>query len=435
MPVWVFVVTFILLVGFFPRMNSYPPSWDNIPTALLPISLIHEGNFDFNEFTQGQAKQATHRTSGDVYYYFSVNSQNKVVANFPVFPGILTSPFYLLWSVIHPQLIDIRDFFSPTLWEINFVISVLLSAATASTIYVLIYSQVKKVELALLMTVIFVFATPVVNTTSRFLWQHTFSLLFVTLSLYAYLRKNFNVLFVTTILAFLCRPPTLLLCVPLLIQLLITTWPTFTKKGMNLGTVISVGLGLVLLGTQMEYAYRYLDGTNLFALQYSLQRFQGNILVGLVGLLFSPSRGLFIFSPVFLLSLVYFFSPKNIKTNISLIIGMIAFTVLTAKWDMWWGGTSLGYRLIVELVPFLILGLSLKLKEFVFNYNLSTLSVTFLIALSIIFNTQFLANFGDCEFNLKPKSIDYVSNQELTQRLWFDSPILRCLTQLQQPES
>lgn len=81
-------------------------------------------------------------------------------------------------------------------------------------------------------------------------------------------------------------------------------------------------------------------------------------LKGLAGITISPSRGIFVFSPVLLFSIVgvvlvlkYRYPRILIYSLLCVVAGLIS----TAKWFSWGGGWGYGYRLTIELVPFLCL--------------------------------------------------------------------------------
>jgi hypothetical protein len=83
--------------------------------------------------------------------------------------------------------------------------------------------------------------------------------------------------------------------------------------------------------------------------------------VGLAGLLFSPSRGLLVYSPVVLFSLWGLVRGVR-KTEwrplmLPLGVAMLAVWVLSGLHYDWWGGWSYGYRHIVDTMPVLALGL------------------------------------------------------------------------------
>ncbi len=87
----------------------------------------------------------------------------------------------------------------------------------------------------------------------------------------------------------------------------------------------------------------------------------GNVLNGTAGLLFSPSRGLLIFCPIFLFSAVgvylWFRAPQKPQMLIyAICIATAAVHFLTlAKYRLWWGGFAYGPRLMTDVVPCLVI--------------------------------------------------------------------------------
>jgi hypothetical protein len=77
---------------------------------------------------------------------------------------------------------------------------------------------------------------------------------------------------------------------------------------------------------------------------------------GLAGVLFSPSRGLLVFSPLLALGLAGAVAavrrgrPAPLK---ALAAGVVAVTLVEARWFDWWGGWSYGPRRLSDLAPLL----------------------------------------------------------------------------------
>jgi hypothetical protein len=76
---------------------------------------------------------------------------------------------------------------------------------------------------------------------------------------------------------------------------------------------------------------------------------------GLWGTLLSPSRGLFVYSPVLLFSLgglvwVALRGPLLLR---ALTAGVVIVVPIVAKWYQWWGGDSWGPRLLADTAPLL----------------------------------------------------------------------------------
>jgi hypothetical protein len=74
--------------------------------------------------------------------------------------------------------------------------------------------------------------------------------------------------------------------------------------------------------------------------------------VGLAGLLMSPARGLFVYSPIALFSVWgawRAFRDPSWKDLRPLAIAAVLQVLLAAKWFDWWGGWCFGYRVIVDI--------------------------------------------------------------------------------------
>lgn len=412
----------ILVVLFFvPFLKT---SWDNIPAALTPLSIIREKNLDFDEFEEGQLKL----NGNEEIYYFSINSQGKTVANFPIANGILITPFFFIATLFDSRLLEIYSFQSDLLQNFIFHISTFITIFNSFLIYLLIKKKTNQL-IAYFSVLLFIFCTPVVAITSRFLYQHTFGLLFFTFLLLAYEYKKTSLLILFSVLAFVCRPPTILLTLPFIIYSFFKSIKIQKSKD----DYVWYSISTIILFLQGIYALSYLDGYNLFALQYGANRFVGSILPGIAGLLFSPSRGLLFHSSFFLISLIYIVKEMR-KKSIDYwlyFIALFTFIIVNSLWDMWYGGWTVSYRLLIDCIPILIMSMAAYLKEELYktkNY-LRIIVVGSFIMLSFFIHTYYLARLGDCDFNAYPENIDALSSTAQMERLWLDSPIFRCFNQ------
>ncbi|MCB0208754.1 MAG: hypothetical protein KDJ52_05475 [Anaerolineae bacterium] len=137
------------------------------------------------------------------------------------------------------------------------------------------------------------------------------------------------------------------------------TWPSSTKHRFSFfmpllvfGAALVVP-GLILLG------YNTIRSGNPFQTGYDLTLFSSNIALGLYKLLFSPLRGLFVYSPILLLCLPgWWLLRKRHPAESWLLAGLIAVTVgLFAAWSSG-EGLSWGSRFLVPIVPLFALCLA-----------------------------------------------------------------------------
>jgi len=118
--------------------------------------------------------------------------------------------------------------------------------------------------------------------------------------------------------------------------------------------VLSVGFaGIILL------AYNALRAGNPTDTGYDLTLFSPNVLLGLYKLLFSPLRGLFVYTPILLLSLPGWWYLRKIHTAEAwLFAGIVVITLtLFSAWSSG-EGLSWGSRFLVPVIPFFVLSLA-----------------------------------------------------------------------------
>ncbi len=140
--------------------------------------------------------------------------------------------------------------------------------------------------------------------------------------------------------------------------------------------------GLALLAFNLS---RYGDPFNTGYLE--TETFSAIWLDGLAGQLFSPGRGLFLFSPILLLSVagvVPFFRRRRAETLLALSVILIHL-LLYGKWFMWHGGYAWGPRFIIPTLPFwaLLIAPILQFTIYDFEFTLENTSA------QILRNTQY----------------------------------------------
>ena len=135
---------------------------------------------------------------------------------------------------------------------------------------------------------------------------------------------------------------------------------------------------------------------------------------GLLGNLFSPSRGLFVFSPVLLFALSGFVLAlcDRAQRPLHICYGMIVVghLIIVGSASMWWAGHSFGPRFMTDVVPFLVYftAFNFRLPETVGPRTRAAIFTTialFAFAGALI-HAQGAIRYGTWEWNYIPDNID-----------------------------
>ena len=215
---------------------------------------------------------------------------------------------------------------------------------------------------AFMLIFIFAFATPWLNTTPFCLWSHTGFILGLSLSLtlLAKLKDQWawGALFGFIVsAAALIRPPAALILLPFYL------YACIVHRQRTL-SILFGSLPLPLL--QLFYNHSYNGKVTRFAISsYFIDLFNSSATSHFInkmtffktfyGLLFSPSRGLFIYCPF----LVFIFFALHHKFDIpkKFIYGtaLTLHFLLITQWSVWWGGHSYGPRLLLDAMPLMLI--------------------------------------------------------------------------------
>jgi len=93
--------------------------------------------------------------------------------------------------------------------------------------------------------------------------------------------------------------------------------------------------------------------------------FSTNPLVGLYGLLFSPGRGLFVYSPILILSIpgFFYFFKSNKEEAILFLLAFLVILSFYSTYTWWHGGLSFGPRFLTDVLPSFVLPLGKTLER------------------------------------------------------------------------
>ncbi len=277
------------------------------------------------------------RAYGGSLYYFAPGAQ------------LLAAPFVLAASGLGLDMLRPGDEAAT-----QNAVSGLLLALDTWLLFALL-RRLASARAALVITAVTLMGSPLVSTLATALWGAAFAVPLLLEALRLVVRHATDAsprlplarLAVLCGLAFLCRPAAACF-VPALLAYVVVA------RGFTRRRVLLLAAGALALGVPA-----WLFVAPHVPAYYSLAKLrpQTPLALGLYGMLFSPSRGLFVFCPFLLplaFSLVRARGASEPRERALFALGFTWFGVqvlLTSLKGNWWGGYSFGPRLLTEALP------------------------------------------------------------------------------------
>ncbi|NIN66656.1 MAG: hypothetical protein GTO63_18610 [Anaerolineae bacterium] len=346
-----FVVAVVLYLATNPLLApGLISSLDVVPTTLLPVSIIRERDFDLDEFLDHPVAREHDWERAN----WLVKIDDHYFSGYPVFTALLVTPLYLLPVVLGlgPQ----SSLVAYTL--LGKTGGALLAAASVVLVYLSLRLAASELT-ALCLSVVYAFASSTWTISSQILWQHATSQLLLAAGIYCLIRsqgeaKTYALSGLFIGLAVAARPPTAIVAVVLTVYVLHRSrgrFPHFVAGALG-------SLAFLLWYNHSTFGSPIAQG-------YEAEAWAGwttPLLIGLVGLLLSPSRGLLVYSPVFWFSIAGIAASwtKGLRDNPHiwlfryLGVAVAGFTFLMSKWHSP-GGWCFGPRMLVDVAPLLTL--------------------------------------------------------------------------------
>jgi hypothetical protein len=399
-----FLILFLIFFTVFVvhSLSSCVTSFDSKFSIHTAQSILKEGNTNLDEYLP-QLREA------DFYPTIQIDGHYYVV--YPIGASLFAVPFVALFDALGYDVATGHEF-------VELIVSSFAVALTTVFIF-LIARLYLNIRLSILTVFIFAFCTSTWSAVSRALWQHGPSMLTLTVALYMLLlarRKPMLVQFVSLPLAlsYIMRPTNSLSIIFLSLFVLLQYRRYFVRY---------VLWSLVVAGPFLAYNFSiyhapfspYYVGNQ--GLGFSLS----SLGEGLVGTTLSPSRGLFIFTPILLFSIwgmVMRIRQEKREWLDYFLIGIIIFHWLTISvWVIWWAGHSYGPRIFSDVLPYFVYFLipvlqhAPKLKG-VQRWTFTTVFAGLLVV-SFLIHYRGATSWDVHYWNVKPTNV----NEDLS-RLW-----------------
>ena len=400
-------------------------SFDSAPNSILAFNVLERHTLDLDTF------RGSYFTALGGQYAFVEAPNGHLTSVFPIGTAILSFPAYAgIYALAGPPPIASASFESARRNYEKIVAA--LIAALCVVLFLLCAKLIGNTMQAAIATAVFALATSMWTIGSQALWQHGPVNLFVLAMTFALLRAEralatkgawLWLLAAGLAAGFLpvIRPTALLFSLAGLVFAL----RTFRARAWPFVLCFAVGLAPGVAWNAYFFhtlagGYRVNAEAFTVAPQPALQAF--------IGLLLSPSRGLFVFSPVLLFSLWGFAAAIRSRMQSSrlfVLLGLagVALVVMYSFFAYWWAGFVYGPRFLTDLAAIcaLLLVFAIPKDPLRNRFALGTFLVVFAYSVAI----QVVgANSGaaGAEWNAVPASVD-----RMPARLWqvADNQILR----------
>jgi hypothetical protein len=336
----ILLAIFLALIAIYvvsPVRTPYDSRW----SIYEAMSFLHGHDGNLAEY-QGMLEQQK--------FYAIEYHHGKPYTLFPSGVSFLAVPFVALASIIDPSFSDRIKTKLPDRFE-AFVAS--FYGALAGTIfYCLLLYRFGSRAIALVASFVFCFETAMWSTATRALWQQGPLILMFVVATMLLLRARERAALSQYVglplaMAFVIRPTA---AIPIFV---LTSYVLVFHRAWFLRYLLwSLVVALPWL------AYNLFVYDNILSPYYMPGRVAGTTVdKALLGNLISPSRGLFVYSPILILGFSGFALALKQAGDRWLSIAFMTIVVLhwliVSRFPMWWGGDGYGPRLMIDILPFL----------------------------------------------------------------------------------
>lgn len=390
---WLGWLLALLIVAVIAGQKNDATGSDPRGTLLVSQALVQHGTVRLDAYAEAYVDtfaHQIHRKNGHIYNYF------------PVGTALVSTPFVAVANALGFDMMKDES-----------LIQMVLTALTGLLITFILYKTARlylgRTE-SLLLAGLCWFGSSLASTVGTALWSHDFAFLFSGTAIFLVLRHRQSeallapaLIGLSLFLAYLCRPTLALLSPFLLLYYFI-----YDKKS---AVLAGVTLGLLLLGFMGWSMHEFAQILPDYYLPKRLEG--GDFATALYGNLLSPARGLWVYSPFLLVSLLLtlLLAPRN-KTLAKLSLITLAWPVVhlfsVSQFPHWWAGWSFGSRLLVDALPGLFLGLFSGLAALRQRKSLAYAAVLVSGLFAIYVNTyQALFNPYGMQWNVQPNVDHY----------------------------
>ncbi len=323
---------------------------DSFPVRVVPFSILREGNVDLNEFTWAATPDRPwpyyihgkgEKRKGRKYYSVSSIATSIVVTPLYVLPSL-----WLSWNDI--PYVDSRARVVMVLMEK--LSAALLTALSAVVLYWLLRGLVAA-PWPLALSLVYALTTCAWAISSQALWPHALSALCLG-TLMLILDRGSLTIWRLVGAALVCA--TMVANRP---QMLIFAGVAVVYLVARQRRLLVPFLAVAAVAAAALLAYNLWALGNVFGGYGKFDHFSTPFLEGVAGLLVSPNRGVFVYTPILLFSLwgiVEAVRGKGPSWLRYFAVGLLLHVTMYAKFDDWHAGYTYGPRYFADVLPLLV---------------------------------------------------------------------------------
>jgi hypothetical protein len=318
-------------------------AWDSIPARLLPFSILRQGNLDLDEFTWL-------RRIDTEPYFLRRGPNGHWLSRYPVALPILVTPLYapITWWLQHRHVDDDDVRFRLASVVMERVAAATIAAASVGFVF-LAANLIGSTRVAVGVALAYGLGSSTWTVGSQALWQHGLAelgLAGLSFFLLAPIRRPTAVAAgAFAALGVLARPTMLVFA----LVALVFVWRERRAQLIPFLMLPILGAGS-LLAYNIRLAHSAIAWPRLGAFRWPRWS-------SFFGLLVSPNRGLFIYTPAAALALPTMYRPGRAGRRWLAYapFGIAGYLLLYSAWSGWWGGHSYGPRFLTDALPVIAL--------------------------------------------------------------------------------
>ncbi|HEV8253546.1 MAG TPA: hypothetical protein VGQ78_02220 [Vicinamibacteria bacterium] len=331
-PPWAAAVALALVLALLLSSNGRPiGAGDTRPTERVAASLVQEHDFDLDEYPEVEPP-------------FAREVAGHRVSVYPVLSAVMAAPVFAAAGAAFAL--------DETGSALAGKVAASLFSALAGAVFFLVLARRHPLAQARWTALVFALGTTIWST-SQALWQHPAAVLFICVALLFAAWAEEDAAWagragLPLALAVAARHADVALAAALAAAIGLR----WRRQAPWLALWASPAVAFVLL-----YDWRTFGSPLQHGFSDSLSRFSEPWGVGHVGLLASPAKGLFVFTPMAAVALAGFVRAWRLGERwwpAALAAAALAHWVLIGRWSEWHGGESWGPRLMTDALPLLL---------------------------------------------------------------------------------